>query len=171
VSLQEVKEPTQAVAVEGLVFELSSERFGIPLADVAEVVRAVAIRKLPSSPAITLGIIDVRGELVPVLDVRVRFGFAHKPLELTDQFVIGKAGLRKVALHVDRVVSLMQLSMVPIERAKNLRQGIERLAGIASTEEGLVLIHDLKEFLTQAEAETLDGALATARSNAEPPWQ
>ena len=64
------------ISVEALLFELAAQRFAVALGDVIEVVRAVAIRRLPSAPAITLGIIDVRGEIIPVLDVRARFGLA-----------------------------------------------------------------------------------------------
>jgi purine-binding chemotaxis protein CheW len=154
--------------VEALLFEVSAQRYALPLCDVIEVVRAVAIRSLPKSPAITLGIIDVRGEIVPVLDVRRRFGLAHKPLDPSDHFLLGQAGPRRVALHVDRVVGIAPLNVLPLTAVDNLPDTLEHVAGIAATEDGLVLIHDLHAFLSQVEAEQLAAALPDVSQLAEP---
>ena len=62
----------------------------------------------------------------------------------------------------------MQLSMLPAHHARNLTRSFEHLAGVASTDEGLVLIHDLCAFLTQAEATSLDAALDAGRTAPEP---
>jgi purine-binding chemotaxis protein CheW len=166
--LRETREPAVTTAVESLLFEVSGGRFAVPMCDVIEVVRAVAIRPLPAAPAITLGIIDVRGEIIPMLDVRIRFGSPHKPVELSDQFIIAHAGSRRVGLHVDLVLGLETLTVLAVEDAKNLPSSLAQVAGVAATEEGLVLIHDLRSFLSQAEAQSLDAALETARDSAEP---
>jgi purine-binding chemotaxis protein CheW len=153
--------------VESLLFEVSNQRFALPMCDVLEVVRAVAIRSLPAAPPITLGIIDIRGEIVPVLDVRVRFGLPHKPLALSDQFLVARAGPRRVALHVDTAIGLASLGVLAVEDAENLPSSLAHVAGVATTDEGLVLIHDLRAFLTQPEAQALDAALESSRA-AEP---
>lgn len=167
-ALRDPHQPAVTTAIETLIFELSGLRFAVPMCDVVEVVRAVAIRELPAAPPITLGIIDVRGEVVPVLDVRVRFGLVHRPLELSDQFVIAYAGPRRVALHVDAAIGLQTLGVLAVEDATNLPRSVQHVAGIAATDEGFVLIHDLKAFLTQSEASSLDSALEHARHSAEP---
>lgn len=167
-ALRDPRPPAVTAAIETLIFELSGARFALPMCDVVEVVRAVAIRALPSAPPITLGIIDVRGEVVPVLDARVRLGFPHKALELSDQFVIAYAGARCVALHIDAAIGLETLSVLAVEDATNLPRSVQHVAGIAATEEGFVLIQDLKAFLTQSEALSLDSALEQARHSAEP---
>jgi purine-binding chemotaxis protein CheW len=150
------------------LFEVSGERFAIRMCDVIEVVRAVAIRTLPTAPAITLGIIDVRGEVIPVLDVRARFGAPSKPVELSDQFILAHAGPRRVGLHVDQALGLETLTVLAVEDAPNLPSALEQVAGVAATDRGLVLIHDLRSFLSQAEARALDAALESARNDAEP---
>jgi purine-binding chemotaxis protein CheW len=142
-----------------MLFELQRECFALPLTDVLEVLRAVAIRRLPNAPAVVEGIIDVRGELVPVLDVRARFGLSPKPLELSDHFVVAAAAQRKVALRVDRALGMSRLLALPLPRAVNLPRGVSQVSGIASAPDGLVLLHDLEEFLSEAESTTLAGAL------------
>jgi purine-binding chemotaxis protein CheW len=167
----DVIEPSITTSFETLLFELSGARYALPMRDVLEVVRAVAVRALPAAPAIMLGIIDLRGEIVPVLDVRVRFGCPHKALELSDQFVIAHAGPRRVALHVDAALGIQRLTMLAVEDLGNLPSTLGHVAGVASTEEGLVLVHDLRAFLSQAEALALDAALESARPAAEPTAQ
>jgi purine-binding chemotaxis protein CheW len=56
-----------------LIFEIGASRFGLPSADVREVLRAVTIVPLPGAPPIVEGLINVRGRIVPVLDIRRRF--------------------------------------------------------------------------------------------------
>jgi purine-binding chemotaxis protein CheW len=144
---------------EVLLFQLQRETFGLPLASVLEVLRAVAIRRLPNAPAVVEGIIDVRGDLVPVLDVRSRFRLPPKPLELSDHFVVAEAGERRVALRVDRALDLTRVRAVDIRDATNLPRGVTHVFGIASLPEGLVLLHDLAAFLSEAESLTLERAL------------
>jgi purine-binding chemotaxis protein CheW len=146
-----------------LVFELAEQRFAVPLSIVNEVTRAVAVRALPGAPAVTLGIIDVRGELVPVLDLRGRFRLAPRSLDPGDHFIILQAGARRVAMHVDRALDVTQLAMRALAEAPNLPQAIAHIAGVASTADGLVLLQDAAAFLKQAEAEQMDAALAENR--------
>ncbi|HET6339814.1 MAG TPA: chemotaxis protein CheW [Polyangiales bacterium] len=167
----DASESAVTTSVETLLFELSGERYALPMCDVIEIVRAVAVRALPTAPAITLGIIDVRGDIVPVLDARVRFGHPHKTIELSDQFLIAHAGPRRVALHVDAALGIELLTVLAVDDAGNLPSALGHLAGVAATEEGLVLIHDLRAFLSQAEAVALDAALESTRSTAESPTE
>jgi purine-binding chemotaxis protein CheW len=152
-------ERSKPIALEVLLFELSNERFGLPLDSVLEVVRAVALRSLPNAPPIVEGIIDVHGEIVPVLDIRARFGLPARPIALSDHFVLALAGARRIGLRVDRALGLGQLQSLSMERAINLPRGIEHIAGVASLPDGIVLLHDLTAFLSVVETERLDSAL------------
>lgn len=150
---------SERTALEALVFELAAERFALPAADVVEVLRAVAIRALPLAPAICEGIFDLRGELVPVLDLRARFRLPPRALDPSEHLIVAHAGGRKVAVRADRALALQRLEAVAPERAGNLPRDVGHVAGVASTDEGLVLIHDLEAFLDEAEALELEFAL------------
>lgn len=154
-------ERTQLPALETLVFTLAAERFALPLCDVHEVVRAVAIRSLPRAPAVVEGIIDLRGELVPVFDLRARFRLPPKPLAPGDHLLVAQAGTRKVALRVDQALALERLASVSPEQEPNLPRELGLVAGVARSDDGLVLIHDLRSFLNEAEALELDHALSS----------
>ena len=81
-----------------LVFEISGLRYALPTSDVSELARAVTIVPLPKGPPIVEGIINVRGRIVPVLDIRSRFRLPPKAVSPTDHLILAHAGQRLVAL-------------------------------------------------------------------------
>ena len=149
-----------------LLFTLDGQRFAIPLASAREVVRAVAITPLPGAPPVVEGVIDVRGAVVPVLDLRRRLGLASRPVSAADQMVLAWTGERQVALRVDRVEWMESIGPDRIEASDRITAGARHLAGVARLPDGIVLLHDLAAFLAQAEAEALDAALAAGGAGA-----
>jgi purine-binding chemotaxis protein CheW len=143
-----------------LVFEVGGQRYGLPAADVRQILRAVTLTPLPSAPAVVEGVINVRGTLVPVLDIRARFRLPPKPLEHTDHLIVARVGERSAALRVDRVLELARLEAGAAERAETVVPGVEYVAHMARLPGGLVLIHDLNTFLSQAESLRLGEALS-----------
>jgi purine-binding chemotaxis protein CheW len=148
------------LSLELLVFEVGGQRYGLPAADVRELLRAVTLTPLPQAPAIVEGVINVRGVLVPVLDIRGRFHLPPKPPEPTDHLIVARAGGRLVALRVDRAVELTRLEPAAVERAEAVVPGVAYVAHMAKLPDGLVLVHDLKTFLSQAEAAELAEAMS-----------
>jgi purine-binding chemotaxis protein CheW len=145
-----------------VVFELGEQLFGLAASDVCELVRAVAVVPLPRAPAVVKGVINLRGRVVPVLDVRSRFGLRHTAIEPTHYFVIARAGGQLVALHVDRATALVRLNAADLEAARSLVPGAEHVAWVAKVPNDLVLIHDLSTFLSRAEAAEMEEALTAA---------
>ena len=156
--------------MEILIFELAEQRYAIPLRSVREVVRAVAITSLPTAPAVIEGIINVRGTLVPVFDLRARFGLPPKVLEPSDHLIIAWAQSRLVALRVDHADWMIDIGADELQDAATIVPQAEYVDGVAKLPDGLVLIHDLDTFLSEAESEALDAALAAppARSAGPP---
>jgi len=146
-------------AREVLVFEVGGQRYALPTADVCELVRAVAITPVPGAPAVIEGVVDVRGRVLPVLDVRARFRLPAKALDPSDHFIVASAGTRGVILRVDRATHLALLDEASVQPPQALGPGAAYVAGVARLEDGLVLIHDLRTFLSSAEADSLDEAL------------
>ena len=142
-----------------LVFTLGDARFGLAAMLIREVVRAVAIAPLPKAPAIAEGVINYRGTIVPVLDIRQRFRLAPAPLHPDQHFIVAQAGPRLVALRVDRATELLGISPSAIAPATAVVPGAEYTAGIARLADGLLVIHDLERFLALDEAKRLDSAL------------
>jgi purine-binding chemotaxis protein CheW len=139
-----------------LTFDIWHERFGIALADVREVVRAVSIARLPKAPLVVEGVVNVRGSIVPALDIRARFNLPPKAVEPSDHLVIAFAKRRLVAIRVDRATDLMLLARTDIEDLALAVPGSDLVAGVAKLHDGLLLIHDLATFLSVTEAAALD---------------
>lgn len=142
-----------------LVFAVDTQRYALPARDVEQVVRAVTITSLPGTPVVVEGVIDVHGSLVPVLDLRRRFGLPPKPPALTDLLIIASAGARRVALRVGENATVQKIDPSSLGRGESLTQS-PWVAGLAKLPDGIVVIHDLALFLSESESESLARALA-----------
>jgi purine-binding chemotaxis protein CheW len=155
---------TASRAREVLVFEVGGQKYALPTADVRELVRAVAITPLPGAPSVIEGVVDVRGCVLAVLDVRARFRLPPKALDPSDHFIVASAGPRGVILRVDRATHLALVDEASVQPPETLGPGAAYVAGVARLEGGLVLIHDLTTFLSAAESASLDEALRAPAS-------
>jgi purine-binding chemotaxis protein CheW len=144
---------------EVLVFEVGGQKYGLPTVDVRELVRAVTITPLPNAPAVIEGVVNVRGRVLPVLDIRARFRLPAKPLDPSDHFIVASAGPRGVILRVDHATHLALVDEASVQSPQTLGPSATYVAGVAKLDDGLVLIHDLTTFLSAAEAASLDEAL------------
>lgn len=145
-----------------VVFFLEEQAFALRLGAVSRVLRALAVTPLPGAPAIVRGVIDVQGELVPVVDLRRRFGMPEKDVTLGDQILVANSGRQAVALVVDGtggVVEYRPEDFVPIAQVV---PGAGGLAGLLKAESGLVLVQDLDALLALDEAAALAAAMSHA---------
>jgi purine-binding chemotaxis protein CheW len=149
-----------AEEIELLVFELAGARHAVALSAVREVVRAVFITPLPDAPPVVEGVIDVRGDIVPVYDLRARFGLPPRALDPAEWLILVWTGERPAALRCDAADWLKTVPATAVERGGEVLRGGRRLLGVARLADGLVLIHDLALFLDDAERDLLDAALA-----------
>ena len=137
---------------------LDDHRYALRLDAVEMVVRAAAITPLPKAPEIVLGVLDLHGEVIPVINLRKRFRAPVREIRTSDQFVIARANRRMVALVVDSAESVLEAGEAVIE-PQDILTGMDHLEGITRTEDGLVLIHDLARLLFAEEEELLSLAL------------
>jgi len=103
----------------------------------------------------------VRGAVAPVLDVRARFRLPARPVRLSDHLVLAEGAGRLVALRVDRAVGTEEVPPEAVTMSGANDPAMAHLAGVVTLDDGLVLVHDLDAFLSQAEADALARALAT----------
>lgn len=142
-----------------LIFFVAGRRYGIFTSVVMEVSRSVSISPLPNAPEVIEGIINVRGELVVVFDIRVRLGLPSALPTVFDQLILARAGQRRVALRVDAVEQLRSVSSDLIDDVPETVSSAPFLAGVAKLADGLLLIQDLEAFLTVDETIVLENAL------------
>lgn len=143
-----------------VVFRLDEQRYALPLAAVERIVRAVDVTPLPNAPLIVLGVIDVRGRVLPVLDIRRRFLLPERALSPADQFLIARTAPRAVALVVDEAQGGVERPLSGVTGSTQIVPGLEQFQGVVQLDDGLVLIHDLEKFLSLDEVRALDQAMS-----------
>lgn len=149
-----------------LLITLDGDTIGLPIHVVEEIVRAVALAPLPGAPAPVEGVVNVRGSLLPVFDLRARFGMPTRPIDPADVLVLARAGERRVALRADAAEDITTIDDAAIAPASILSPALRQVAGVAATADGAVVIEDLAALINQGEAIALDRALAAARTSA-----
>lgn len=157
--MNEISRSASAMPI--VVFEIAQGGFGVAAADVGEVLRSVAITPLPNAPDAVEGIVDLRGTVIPVFDMRRRFGLPARENRPADRLVVARSRGRMVAFRADSVVGLREVDLAAAEDAASALPHAEHVAGVARLPDGLVLIHDLGTFLSRSETAVLDQALAT----------
>ena len=150
-----------------LTFELDGQRYAFPADRIVEVVQMVAIFPLPGAPRVVEGVVNVRGKVVPVFDLRGRFGLPPRPIDPGQHLIILSGSPRDAAVRVDAAEDFLSVpdaqisSSGPLAEAGIGSAGTRHVAGIAATEDGTTVIYDLSTFLSLSESGSLDEALAS----------
>ncbi len=142
-----------------VIFTLEEPRYALYLLTVERVIRSVEITPLPKAPDIVSGVINIQGEIIPVIDIRKLFHLPAREINLEDQFIIARTLKRLVALVVDSVVGVSGLDNYKVADAKETLPFADYLSGVTVFENNIVLINDLEKFLSLDEQIVLDDAL------------
>jgi len=136
-----------------VTFRLENELYGINVMQVQEVLRVTEIAPVPGSPDYVLGIINLRGNVVTVIDTRKRFGLAPKEVDDSTRIVIIEADKQVVGILVDSVAEVVYLRASEIETAPNVGndESSKYIQGVASRDDELLILVDLNKFLTDEE--------------------
>jgi len=145
-----------------VVFSVGQIRLALPVEAVRRVVRAAEVTVIPNAPRVLLGLLDLQGEVIPVINMRSRLGLPERAIGLADQFLIAQTSSRTLALVIDQAQGLVESSTAGVP-ARVAQRWSDQVQGVAQLEDGLVLIQDLDKFLSDDEAQFLDSALEEAR--------
>ncbi len=138
-----------------VVFTLANEKWALPASVVQRAVRAVEITPCPDAPDVVLGVINVHGRIIPVFDLRRRFGLPLRELSIDDHIIIAKAETRSVAILVDAVCGMMQPDESAVLTKTELPPELTTFDGILKLGREIVLIYDLDKFLSLEEEQLL----------------
>lgn len=142
-----------------VVFTLHEQRYALRLPAVTRIVRVAEITVLPGAPDIVLGVVNLQGQIIPVVDLRKRLGLAARDVQLTDHLIIARTSLRPMALLVASVIGVIDGPQSQV--SASIQADTTYVAGVLKLADGLVLIHDLDTFLSPVEDVLLDQALAS----------
>ena len=158
--------------VEGLrplvVFSLDDQRYALALATVKRSLRVVAITPLPEAPAIILGIVDLGGVVIPVVDARRRFRHSPRAIRLSDHLLVAWTPKRTVALLVDETHGVIEASPGSCAAAAEFLPGLALGDGAVRLPDGLIWIHDLERLLSLEDEMAIDRALGSSPGSEAP---
>jgi purine-binding chemotaxis protein CheW len=145
------------IVLQWVTFKLQEETYGINVMQVQEVLRYTEIAPVPGSPDYVLGIINLRGNVVTVIDTRSRFGL--EPAEVTDnsRIVIIEAERQVIGILVDSVAEVVYLKSSEIDTAPNVGtdESARFIQGVSNREGELLILVDLNKLLSDEEWEEI----------------
>ena len=148
-----------------LVVRAGGERLGLPLVDVVEVLPALAGAALPDAPPMVCGVVNLRGEPLPLVSLRERIGLPTVEPHPDHHVVVCLVAGRRVGLWVDVAEVVTEVEpdgVVPAEGVVASRH----LDGVAVLPDGLLLVYDVRSFLDADDVLRLDSALASVTETA-----
>jgi purine-binding chemotaxis protein CheW len=151
-----------------VTFSLDNRKFALYVSAVQRIIRVVEVTALPKAPEIVVGIINLRGRVIPVFDIRMRFHLPAREVQLNDQLIIASTTKRTVALIVDSVNDVIEIPEEKIIAGEQILPELEYVEGVMKTEGGMVLIHDIEKFLSLQEEKALDEAMEALNRDERP---
>ena len=142
-----------------VVFGLDACRIAVPLLAVERVIRAAQVTPLPLAPGTVIGVINIAGDVLPVLNLRRKFRLPEREVDPTDHFVIARTTRGTLVMVVDVAYGVLAHQATAMTEAVSLTLDTEHISGALTLHDGLVLIHDVERFLSPAEGIQLDEAL------------
>ncbi len=143
--------------VQWVTFRLADELYGINVMQVQEVLRVSEIAPVPGAPHYVLGIINLRGNVVTVIDTRIRLGLSTAEVSESTRIVIIETAKHVVGILVDCVAEVVDVNGSEIESAPNVGsdESSNYIQGVVSQEKELLILVDLNKLLTDEEWDEL----------------
>lgn len=153
---------TQAAADSELLqlvsFEVGKEEYAVPILSVQEINRMMQITRVPQSPPFVEGVINLRGKIIPVIDLRKRFGLSK--LENSDdvRIIVVEIASRVIGFTVDRVNEVLRINANIVEPAPAMVSGIDTdyVQGVGKLDDRLLILLNLEKLFTPDEFAEID---------------
>ncbi|MCF8120008.1 MAG: chemotaxis protein CheW [Deltaproteobacteria bacterium] len=147
-----------------LTFSMADEEYGIGILKIKEIIGMMTITSVPRTPAFVKGVINLRGQVIPVVDLRLRFGMEE--IDYTDRTCIivveirGDAGAVTIGIVVDSVSEVLNIKADEIEQTPTFgtRLNTDYILGMAKMEGSVKILLDIDKVLSAEEVAELDKA-------------
>ncbi|GMA81382.1 chemotaxis protein CheW [Shewanella glacialipiscicola] len=141
------------VVLQWVTFKLDHETYGINVMQVQEVLRYTEIAPVPGAPHYVLGIINLRGNVVTVIDTRSRFGLQSAEVDDSSRIVIIEAEKQVIGILVDSVAEVVYLRRSEIDNAPNVgtEESAKFIQGVSNRDNELLILVDLDKLLSDEE--------------------
>ncbi|MCR4406675.1 MAG: chemotaxis protein CheW [Anaerolineae bacterium] len=152
--------------VQLLTFKLDDQEYALDITNVVQVVRMVAITPIPKAPEVVEGVINLRGKVIPVINLRQRCGLPTRPYGLNDHLLIARINDQVMALIVDVVSEMLTLPMSDLDFTSEIGpQKMEFISGVGRLNDKLILVLDPNVLLACEDQQRLTAALASTSSS------
>lgn len=135
-----------------LVFSLSGLHYALPVVEVERILHAIEIIPVPRAPEIVMGLINIQGQVIPVLNIRKLFHLPETEIGLNDHIIIARTNSRRVAILVDNVLGVNTCNEQDIIGPDELFPGIEYLEGVVKLNNGIIYIYNLERLYSSETA-------------------
>ncbi|MBU0936303.1 MAG: chemotaxis protein CheW [Spirochaetes bacterium] len=149
------------VLLQLVTFQLSEELYGIDIMDVKEIVRVQDIRPIPNAPTYVEGLFNLRGEIIPIINLHKRFHLRKAQLddedELLSGFIIIELDGMKLGVIIDRVERVISIDYNEIQPPPQMLTGIgaEYIQGVANQKTGYLIILDIRKLFSAKELQKI----------------
>ncbi|MBE3573327.1 MAG: chemotaxis protein CheW [Moorella humiferrea] len=151
-----------AAEVQLVVFQLAGETYGVDINYVQEIIRMQNITPIPRTPAFIEGVINLRGRIIPVIDLHKRFHLPQGEVTNNTRIMVVEMGRVTVGMIVDSVSEVLRLPVASIEPPPSMISGIDvaYLKGVGKWNERLIILLDLERVLQESEQRQLEQGMA-----------
>ena len=141
-----------------VIFELGGEKFGVNIAAVESIIKMQALTRVPHAPGFVEGVTNLRGTVLPVMDLRKRFGMEVQEASKETRIVVVNLDGIKVGMVVDSVSEVLTIDDKIIEPTPPMVSTVDSAfsVGIAKLEEQLVILLELEKVLSVKEKDRLE---------------
>ena len=140
-----------------VVFDLASEYYGVDIGDVREIIRMQSVTRVPGAPPFVEGIINLRGQVIPVVDLRKKLALDVSDQTADSRIVWVTINEQDVGVIVDAVTEVLRIPVASIEPPSSMVSNVDSdyLRGIAKLEDRLIILLDLGKVLSLADKQVL----------------
>ncbi|HEV3155130.1 MAG TPA: chemotaxis protein CheW [Candidatus Baltobacteraceae bacterium] len=158
----EHKEKTQfsGEVIQIVSFRLGNEEYGVDISQVQEIIRMVEITHVPRAPRFMEGVINLRGQLIPIIDLRTRFAMPRADHTKSTRIIVTEIGTKRVGMVVDSVSEVLNIPIEQVEDAPDMIAGVgtEYIQGVGKVNDRLVILLDLTMVINGEEKSQLEAA-------------
>ncbi|MEN6412138.1 MAG: chemotaxis protein CheW [Veillonellales bacterium] len=137
-----------------VVFQLAAEEYAVSIAHVREIIRYNGATKLPDTPAYMEGMINLRGKIIPVIDLAAKFELQLEKNSDKQALIVETAG-QEMGIVVDTVTEVIRLEDTAIEAANGIANSNQFIRGIGKRDDRLLIILDLSKLFNSEEMKML----------------
>lgn len=140
-----------------VTFRLGKEEFSLDILQVQEIIRHMELTRVPKTPDFVDGVINLRGKVIPVLDLRKRFGLGADERTNETRIIVVEVDTKTVGLKVDAVSEVLRLPADRVEAPPEMVTGVESeyIKGVGKLDGRLLILLDVEKVLSRNEKEAL----------------